>query len=102
MDCLYKERINMKKKIICTMCGKELDEFDIIEDLHFERYIGLGSRYDFNFFEADLCCKCLDKILDIILPMFKNNPLSEYCVVDDDGNVIDKNNKIVNMDKNVF
>lgn len=70
------------------MCGRELDEWDINENLYFERFIGYGSSYDMNIFEARLCCKCFDKILDTILPMFKTNPLSEYEIVDEDGKLI--------------
>ena len=76
----------MNTKLICSMCGKELDEFDLQEDFSFKRYIGYGSRYDMNIFEARLCCDCFDKILDAVLPMFKINPLSEYEIVSNDGN----------------
>ena len=72
------------------MCGKELDEWDLNADFDFERYIGFGSKYDLHIFEAHLCCKCFDRILDTILPMFKNNPLSEYEIVDEDGQLVCK------------
>ena len=72
------------------MCGNELDDWDLDADFHFNRYIGFGSKYDLSIFEAHLCCKCFDKILDTILPMFKNNPLSEYEIVDEDGKLICK------------
>lgn len=47
-------------KIVCTMCGNELDECDIDAHFNFERYIGFGSKYDLCIFEAQLCCKCYD------------------------------------------
>ena len=72
------------------MCGKELDDWDLNADFHFKRYIGFGSAYDLSIFEAQLCCKCFDKILDTILPMFKNSPLSEYEIVDEGGKLICK------------
>lgn len=81
---------NTENKFICTMCGNELDDWDLDADFHFNRYIGFGSKYDLSIFEAHLCCKCFDKILDTILPMFKNNPLSEYEIVDEDGKLICK------------
>ena len=81
---------NADKKLTCTMCGNELDDWDLDADFHFNRYIGFGSKYDLSIFEAHLCCKCFDKILDTILPMFKNNPLSEYEIVDEDGKLICK------------
>lgn len=68
------------------MCGKTLDEIDKDQDFHFKQWIGYGSRYDMNIFEARLCCDCFDKILDAVLPMFKINPLSEYELVSDNGN----------------
>jgi hypothetical protein len=81
---------NTETKLACTMCGNELDDWDLDADFHFNRYIGFGSKYDLSIFEAHLCCKCYDKILDTILPMFKNNPLSEYEIVDEDGKLICK------------
>lgn len=66
---------------VCSMCGKELDELDLQEDFYFKHYIGYGSKYDLNIFEARLCCDCFDKILDTVLPMFKSNPLNEYEIV---------------------
>ena len=81
---------NKQTKSICTMCGKELDEWDLNADFDFERYIGFGSKYDLHIFEAHLCCKCFDEILDTILPMFKNSPLTEYEIVDEDGKLICK------------
>ena len=80
----------MDKKLTCTMCGCELDEWDINEDLHFEHFIGYGSSYDTNIFEARLCCKCFDRILDTILPMFRTNPLSEYDIVSEGDKCIAK------------
>lgn len=68
------------------MCGKTLDEIDKDQDFHFKQWIGYGSRYDMNIFESRLCCDCFDKILDVVLPMFKINPLTEYEIVSDDGN----------------
>lgn len=72
--------------LICSMCSNKLDEFDLQENFSFKRYIGYGSKYDLNIFEARLCCDCFDKILDTVLPMFKSNPISEYEIVSDDGN----------------
>lgn len=52
-------------KTFCNMCGKEFDQWD--EQEHFgihKQYIGYGSRYDENHLELDLCCECMDKIID--------------------------------------
>lgn len=58
----------MKKKIICTMCGNELDDIDLDADFNYQQYIGFGSKYDLTIFEARLCCRCFDRILDTIAP----------------------------------
>lgn len=81
---------NKQTKGICTMCGKDLDDWDLNADFHFRHYIGFGSKYDLHIFKAHLCCKCFDRILDTILPMFKNSPLTEYEIVDEDGKLICK------------
>lgn len=80
----------MDNKTICTMCGREFDEWDVDEALHYTHFIGFGSKYDLHIFEANLCCECFDKILDTILPMFKNNPLSEYDIVCENGKLVTK------------
>ena len=77
-------------KLICTMCGNELDDCDIDANFHFQHYIGFGSKYDMSLFEARLCCRCYDKILDKILPMFKNNPLWDCEIVNENGMLITK------------
>ena len=46
---------NKQAKGICTMCGKELDEWDLNADFCFKRYIGFGSAYDMNILEACFC-----------------------------------------------
>ena len=83
----------MNTKLICSMCEKELDEFDLQEDFSFKRYIGYGSKYDMNFLDIKLCCDCFDKILDTLLPMFKGNPLTEYEIVSEDKKLIARRNK---------
>ncbi len=48
----------------CTMCGKALDEIDLMGDYHFVRDVGFGSKYDLTRLEARLCCGCFDKTVD--------------------------------------
>ena len=78
----------MNIKLICSMCEKELDEFDLQEKFSFKRYIGYGSKYDMNILDVKLCCGCFDKILDTLLPMFKIKPLTEYEIVSDGDKLI--------------
>lgn len=75
-------------KLICSMCGKELDEFDLQENFSFKRYIGYGSKYDMNILDFKLCCNCFDRALETLLPMFKINPLTEYEIVSDGDKLI--------------
>ena len=53
------------KKLICNMCGKEFDHWDLQEGFGFHsQYIGYGSKYDECSLELDLCCGCMDKIIE--------------------------------------
>ena len=79
-----------EEKVICTMCGNELDDVDLDADFNYQQYVGFGSKYDLTIFEARLCCRCFDKILDTIVPMFKHNPISEYDIVSENGQLIAK------------
>jgi hypothetical protein len=72
------------------MCSRKLDEIDKDQDFHFKQWIGYGSKYDLNIFESRLCCRCFDRLLDAVLPMFKINPLSEYEIVSNGENLIAK------------
>lgn len=59
----------------CTMCGQNLDEWDINQDFSLNTYIGYGSKYDTETLNARFCCKCFDKIIDYIS---KNCVLSPF------------------------
>lgn len=59
----------------CTMCGHNLDEWDINQDFSLNTYIGYGSKYDTETLNARFCCKCFDKIIDYIS---KNCVLSPF------------------------
>ncbi len=65
----------------CTMCGKRMDVFDLGDRNHIVHTFGYGSIHDEDTFEADLCIKCYDKIIDMILPLFPESPLydSRWC-----------------------
>lgn len=69
---------NNSEANICTMCGSVLNEWDMQENFSVSRHIGYGSRYDMHILKFKLLCDCFDKMLDIVLPMFQNNPLKEY------------------------
>lgn len=62
------------KKAICNMCGKEFSFWDKQEDFHiYSDYVGYGSKYDESTLELDLCCDCMDKIID----MCKISPVTD-------------------------
>ena len=53
------------KKTFCNMCGREFNLFDEQERFGIHSpYIGYGSKYDECSLELDLCCDCMDKIID--------------------------------------
>ena len=62
-------------KTICNMCGKEFDFWDMQEDFHIEKdEIGYGSKHDGMHLKLDLCCSCMDSLIDrCIIP-----PIAEY------------------------
>lgn len=59
----------------CTMCGKRFNEWDEQLDFSIYRNIGYGSVYDGDSVDIDLCCDCFDKLIGIIAPMSKKNPI---------------------------
>lgn len=55
----------MKKTIIqCNMCGREMDEADLKNGLCAERRAGTGFVYADKAMRLDLCCDCLDNLID--------------------------------------
>ena len=75
------EEINAEAaKIKCTMCGKPFDEWDIyLGNNRYDLFVGFGSRHDEERIQFDFCSDCFDRVLDMLIPMCKINP-----IVDDD------------------
>lgn len=48
----------------CNKCGKQLDILDLQQGFHIENRLGYGSKYDDDNLELDLCCKCMDELID--------------------------------------
>lgn len=59
----------------CTMCGKELDVFDLQQPFGFDHTVGYGSVYDLTHFSIRLCNDCFDKVMGFVLPRCKENPI---------------------------
>lgn len=65
----------MVEEIICNKCGKKFDIWDAQERFAIYRRLGYGTKYDGNNLELDLCCDCMEKLVDecIISPIVENH-----------------------------
>ncbi len=58
----------------CSLCGKELEIYDILNDYSVKRErIGYGSMYDGMALNLCICSDCLDKMILLC----KINPLTK-------------------------
>ena len=60
----------------CSMCGETFNFWDNQESFCLNRVIGFGSAYDLHRIRLNLCCKCFDKVMDLIIPQCKHNPIT--------------------------
>ena len=60
-----------KKQKKCNLCGYVFDRFDTHQNATIHKLIGYGSKYDGQNLDLNLCCKCLD----ILIEKCKINPL---------------------------
>lgn len=51
-------------KHYCNLCGKKMDMWDVQEGFGFNGNIGYGSKYDGEKLNLDLCCDCMDKLIE--------------------------------------
>ena len=51
----------------CNKCGKILDNVDREASYAINGRIGYGSKYDGEDFELNLCCDCMDNLIDSCL-----------------------------------
>lgn len=61
------------KHLICNVCGKGFDDFDKINGFSISGSIGYGSKYDGDYISLDMCCECMDKLIDncVIKPIYR-------------------------------
>lgn len=52
-----------KNELLCNICGKPLDLFDMQENFYIHKKIGYGSEHDGDYVDLHLCCDCFDKIV---------------------------------------
>lgn len=65
------------KKTICNLCGKNFDFWDEQGNFSIYTRIGYGSKYDDEQLKLDLCCECMDKLIDLCVI----SPVSEHDAV---------------------
>lgn len=58
----------------CNKCGKLFDDLDIQEELSLHTTLGYGSKYDGHTIQLDLCCDCLDELIESC----KISPITSY------------------------
>lgn len=65
----------------CNKCGKKFDEWDTEEGFSIYSTLGYGTKYDGSKLELDLCCKCMEKLIDscAVSPIVNNRYFSEGC-----------------------
>ncbi len=51
-------------QIRCNLCGKDFDDADKYQSFGISRKIGYGSKYDGYGLTMDICCKCMDTIIE--------------------------------------
>lgn len=65
-----------KNDIKCTMCGKKFDDEDImLGDNTYDIYVNYPSKHDLERIKLNFCVDCFDKVLDMIIPLCKINPI---------------------------
>lgn len=54
----------IQSKIFCNLCGKEMDRWDRQEGFSIHRRCGYGTKYDGETLELDICCDCMERLID--------------------------------------
>ena len=54
----------MSKATYCNMCGKRLEFYDKQAGFSIHRDLGYGTKYDGDHLDLDLCCTCMEHIID--------------------------------------
>lgn len=52
------------QEVYCNKCGKKFNIWDLNERFSMHRRMGYGSKYDGDSLELDLCCECMDKLIE--------------------------------------
>ncbi len=64
----------------CNICGEPFNEFDEEQDFSIVKEIGYGSVHDGKTLELDICCKCMDKLIDkcVESPLLDDSAAVDY------------------------
>ncbi len=54
----------MARRVICNKCGKSMDMLDIQQKFNLRGVLCYGSKYDGQKYELDLCCTCMDDLME--------------------------------------
>ncbi len=54
----------MSKEIVCNKCGKTFNEYDELAGFSLYKTLGYGTKYDGDRLELDLCCDCMEHLID--------------------------------------
>lgn len=71
---IKKEVVTLSEVMTCNRCGKELDIWDKQERFSIHTRLGYGTKYDGDILEINLCCSCMEKLIDecVISPIKEN------------------------------
>lgn len=53
-----------EEEIYCNKCGKKLDMWDLNAGFIMHHHLGYGSKYDGDDLDLDLCCECMDDLIE--------------------------------------
>lgn len=54
----------IENTIYCNLCGKKFDEWDKQEAFSIHRRCGYGTKYDGETIQMDICCECMNKLIE--------------------------------------
>ena len=66
-----------KGKTLCNVCGQPFTDFDENAHIGLHTRIGYGSKHDGETIDVDICCSCLDKLMDKYSDKCAINPIHE-------------------------
>lgn len=49
---------------VCNICGEPLDNFDFMQRFKIHTDIGYGSKFDGETLHINICCKCMDNLIE--------------------------------------